>query len=149
MVVLRSKWTVVYVYIIIIHYKLYIVLLYCIHSRRLLRGERALRLIQRVWRGFVCRNVHIRKRFERANRLRRHALILMQSVGRRYNAIKYVAAKRGVFITAVILIQKVYRGHVTRFYLKRVKGAKRLQKLCRRFRIWKFQDAVSVLLSLQ
>lgn len=75
--------------------------------------------------------------------------MLMQAFGRICNAKKAVAARRSLFMRHALIIQRVYRGYVTRYFLKRVKAARRIQRVCRRFRIWKFQDAVIMVMQIK
>lgn len=88
-------------------------------------------------------------KFEATLQRRRLAIPLMQSVGRRYNARKYYIKRRELLMGCVLKIQTLFRGYVTRVYICRVKAAKRIQRLLKRFRIWKFQDAVIMVMQIK
>lgn len=105
--------------------------------------------IQALWRGYLSRNIHVQRRFQAAIGKRLKAILLIQSIGRRYNSRKVVQARRILFHASATRIQKVYRGYICRYFIRCTKAAKRIQRLCRRFRIWKFQDAVIMVMQIK
>lgn len=116
---------------------------------RVFRKHKAILRLQRVWRGFLVRHSHRALKMHKMMTTRLKAIMLMQSFGRMCNAKRVVSLRRKMFMSNALKVQKIYRGHVTRCFLKRVRAARRIQQVCRRFRIWKFQDAVIMVMQIK
>lgn len=108
-------------------------------------------IIQRAFRRFRKKNLHLRMKIEGKPFIRRRnlAAIRIQCLARRMIARIFAKNRRAEWTTASIYIQKIFRGNRVRKIERRKWASRRIMKLMKRLRFFKFKDAVIVVMQLR
>ncbi len=119
------------------------------NRKRFRFGKKAVQLIQRVYRGYRCRKMHVPLRLHRDIPKRRTAVIAIQAQMRKFLGTKYMAARRRKFVLAAVSIQRSFRGWACRRRLRIDWAARRITKLMKKLRLFKFKDMVIMVIQLR
>lgn len=121
-----------------------------LYNRRVrLNGPRAARVIQRFYRRYRVRFLHVALKMQSNLTLRLHCIITIQSQIRRYLRNKYATQLKNKIFKAVQKIQAIFRGFKLRIKLKRKWASNRIKKFMKKIIFFKFKDVVITIMQLK
>ena len=117
--------------------------------RKRLKGKEKATVIQSFWRMWKVRFAYKHLKYEMQKKKRLEATILMQAAGRRRLARNFVQKIREKRTWAALFVQRHYRGFRVRIHVRDEKACRRIQKFFHSIRIFKFKDAVIMMVQLK
>eukprot|EP01038_Epipyxis_sp_PR26KG_P006965 gene6965-9520_t len=117
--------------------------------KRFWRSKKSALLIQKRFRRYQFERFHIEKKLLNSVKPRIYGAIKIQNQMRRYLADKNTREMRKRCRAAIMLLQRIYRGHHVRLTLYRDWAIRRIQKFMKRLHFLKFRDTVIMIMQLR